>query len=218
MRYGATLALDDVTVAVAPQQVSAVTGPSGSGKSTLLLCLAGLIQPTVGTAYYRERSLGGLSESKRSRLRRSVFGILFQFGQLIPEMTLAENVALPLLLDGQSRRKALGAATGMLDRLGVGELSTSKPSDVSGGQAQRAALARAMITGPEVLFADEPTGALDSASGRLVLQEMTALAREHGTAVVLVTHDAEVAVTADREITLHDGRITTDTDDPSMPR
>ncbi len=207
VRYGSTTALTEATVTIAPGQVWAVTGPSGSGKSTLLLCLAGIVRPSTGRVRYRGRDLGELREPELASLRRSAFGVLFQFGQLVPEMSLGENVALPLLQGGRRPRRAASAALAMLDRLGIAELASSKPSAVSGSQAQRAALARAMITSPEVLFADEPTGSLDVASGRLVLEEMTALAREHGSAIVLATHDAGIAATADREIHLCDGRV-----------
>jgi putative ABC transport system ATP-binding protein len=154
-----------------------------------------------------------MSEAERSLLRRTSFGVLFQFGQLIPEMTVVENVALPLLMAGRRRREALETASSVLDRLGIAECRTTRPPSISGGQAQRAALARAIISGPAVVFADEPTGALDLASGQLVLDALSSLTRGRGAAVVLITHDQHVASIADRVIGLRDGTIVADPDE-----
>jgi putative ABC transport system ATP-binding protein len=206
--YGQQTVIDSITLAVHRGDLLAITGPSGSGKSTLLLCLAGILDLDKGVVRFQGRALAERSEAELSRLRRSSFGVLFQFGQLIPEITAAENVALPLLLQGQRRAIALKTSHAMLQRLSVADLAQSRPSDISGGQAQRVAMARAMVTKPAVLFADEPTGALDSRSGEMVLNELTALAREHGTAVVLATHDQSVAAKADRVIELRDGVFT----------
>jgi putative ABC transport system ATP-binding protein len=205
--FGSTPALRGVDLEIAAGEIVAVTGPSGCGKTTLLHCLAGILRPDGGTVTYRDQDLGLLSEAARSRLRRTDFGVLFQFGQLVPELTAAENVALPLLLAGSGRRDARKAALGWLERLGVAELADQRPGAMSGGEQQRCATARALITEPKVLFADEPTGALDVLTGEQVLGEIVRVVREQGTSVVLVTHEAQVAAYADREIALRDGAL-----------
>jgi putative ABC transport system ATP-binding protein len=205
--YGLTPALRGVSVAVSEGEILAVTGPSGCGKSTLLHCLAGIMRPDAGEVHYREQRIDTLSEAARSVLRRGEFGVLFQFGQLVTELTAAENVALPLMLAGTGRREARTAALSWLERLGVAELADQRPGEVSGGQQQRVALARALVTEPRVLFADEPTGALDTLAGEQVLGHLIRLAREQRTTVVLVTHDPRVAGYADREIALRDGVV-----------
>lgn len=204
-RFGATLALRDVSLEIAAGEVVAVTGPSGSGKSTLLHCLSGILPPDEGEVYYAGTRLDTQPEAWRSELRRTEFGILFQFGQLIPELTAEENVALPLMLGGQRRGPALRAARAMLEKLDIGDLANNRPGEMSGGQGQRVALARALVISPRVVFADEPTGALDSLAGERVLTELVRMAKEQGTAVVIVTHDATVAAYADREIVIRDG-------------
>jgi putative ABC transport system ATP-binding protein len=205
--YGVTPALRGVDIEVAEGEIVAVTGPSGCGKSTLLHCLAGILRPEAGTVTYRDQDLGLWSEAARSRLRRTEFGVLFQFGQLVPELTAVENVALPLLLAGSGRREARATALAWLDKLGVADLAEQRPGAMSGGQQQRCATARALVTGPRVLFADEPTGALDALTGEQVLGEIVRMAREEGAAVLLVTHEARVAAYADREVTLRDGVV-----------
>lgn len=181
-------------------EILAVTGPSGSGKSTLLMCLAGILAPDAGDVFYGDRRISGENEAQRSRLRRREFGVLFQFGQLVPELSAVENIALPLLLDGKRRSAAVAAATTWLERFDVGGLAGVRPPQMSGGQAQRVAIARAMVTEPDILFADEPTGALDSLHGEQVMTQVTRVVREAGTSVVLVTHDARIAAYGDREI------------------
>jgi putative ABC transport system ATP-binding protein len=205
--YGRTLALRGVTVSVEEGEIVAVTGPSGCGKSTLLHCLAGILRPDAGETSYRDERLDDRSEAERSRLRRTEFGVLFQFGQLVAELTAAENVALPLLLAGTRRREARTAAVAWLERLDVAELADARPGELSGGEQQRTAMARALVTEPRVLFADEPTGALDTLAGEQVLDHLVRLAREQRTTVVLITHDARVAGYADREIALRDGVV-----------
>jgi putative ABC transport system ATP-binding protein len=205
--YGRTPALRGVTLDVAEGEIVAVTGQSGCGKSSLLLCLAGILRPDAGEIGYREQRIDTWSESARARLRRSEFGVLFQFGQLVAELPAAENVALPLLLAGARRREARTAALSWLDRFGIADLADNRPGDMSGGEQQRAALARALVTEPRVLFADEPTGALDSLAGERVLGHLVRVAREQRTTVVLVTHDARVAGYADREVMLRDGML-----------
>ncbi|MFJ8579055.1 ABC transporter ATP-binding protein [Micromonospora sp. NPDC093277] len=205
--YGRTPALRGVTLAVAEGEVVAVTGPSGCGKSTLLHCLAGILRPDAGEVTWRGERIDTWSEAARSRLRRTDFGVLFQFGQLVAELTAAENVALPLLLAGTGRREARTAALTWLERLGVAEVADVRPGEMSGGQQQRCATARALVTEPRVLFADEPTGALDTLSGEQVLTQLVRLAREQGTTVVLITHEPRIAAYADREVTLRDGMV-----------
>lgn len=205
--FGPTRALRGVDVAVAEGEILAVTGPSGCGKSTLLHCLSGILEPDAGEVKYRGEPIHTWSQARRSELRRGEFGILFQYGQLVTELTSVENVLLPLLLGGVRRRQAHAEAMSWLERLGVAEVADKRPGEVSGGQQQRVALARALATGPRVLFADEPTGSLDSLAGEQVLGLLVQLARETQTTVVLVTHDARVAGYADREIVLRDGAV-----------
>ena len=204
--YGSTPALDGATLRVRAGEIVAVMGPSGSGKSTLLHCLAGIVRPDSGQVRYRGRDLGAMSDVERSALRRAEFGFVFQFGQLVPELTSLENVALPLRLDGLRRREAERRATEWLARLEVAEVAGQRPGELSGGQGQRVAVARALVTAPRVVFADEPTGALDSLNGEQVMRLLTGAARESGAAVVLVTHEARVAAYADREVVVRDGR------------
>ncbi|MET8147928.1 ABC transporter ATP-binding protein [Actinoplanes sp. NPDC049668] len=203
--YGATPALRGIDIEIGEGEIVAVTGPSGCGKSTLLHCLAGILKVDAGEVRYRDQDIGLWNEAARSRLRRTEFGVLFQFGQLVPELTAAENVALPLLLAGSGRRDARKAATLWLGRFGVGDLADQLPGRMSGGEQQRCAVARALVTEPKVLFADEPTGALDVLTGEQVLTEIVHIAREQGTSVVLVTHEPKIAAYADREIGLRDG-------------
>ncbi|MFD0545425.1 ABC transporter ATP-binding protein [Streptomyces mexicanus] len=204
--YGPTKALDGAAFSIHPGEVVAVMGPSGSGKSTLLHCLAGIVVPDSGSITYDGRELATMSDAQRSALRRSEFGFVFQFGQLVPELTCVENVALPLRLNGTSRKEAERAALTWLERLEVDDLAKKRPGEVSGGQGQRVAVARALVTRPRVLFADEPTGALDSLNGERVMELLTDAARSAGAAVVLVTHEARVAAYSDREIVVRDGR------------
>ncbi|MFF1871001.1 ABC transporter ATP-binding protein [Streptomyces sp. CB03911] len=204
--FGPTTALDGASLSVAPGELLAVMGASGSGKSTLLHCLAGITRPDGGTVSYRGQDLAGLSDARRSALRRTEFGFLFQFGQLVPELSCLENVALPLRLAGLRRRLAEDRAWEWLERLEVADAAGKRPGEVSGGQGQRVAVARALVTGPRVVFADEPTGSLDSLNGERVLQLLRRAAKDSGAAVVLVTHEPRVAAYADREVVVRDGR------------
>jgi putative ABC transport system ATP-binding protein len=208
-RYGPTVALDGAEMTVDAGEIVAVMGPSGSGKSTLLHCLAGIVRPDGGTVRYGDRELTTLSDRDLSALRRTEFGFVFQFGQLVPELTGLENVALPLRLNGVRRREAQREAAGWLDRLEVADVARKRPGEVSGGQGQRIAVARALVTRPKVIFADEPTGALDSLNGEKVMRLLTRAAKESGAAVVLVTHEARVAAYSDREVIVRDGRTPT---------
>ncbi|MFG2594203.1 ABC transporter ATP-binding protein [Streptomyces sp. NPDC048438] len=204
--YGSTPALDGASFSVHPGEVVAVMGPSGSGKSTLLHCLAGIVTPDSGTISYGGRELSAMSDAERSALRRSDFGFVFQFGQLVPELTSLENVALPLRLNGVKRKEAERTAREWLERLEVEDLAAQRPGQVSGGQGQRVAVARALVASPKVIFADEPTGALDSLNGERVMELLTESARLANTAVVLVTHEARVAAYSDRDVVVRDGR------------
>lgn len=204
--FGATRALRGADFAVEAGEVVAIMGPSGSGKSTLLHCLAGILLPDKGEVLFAGQRIDRLSEARRSALRREQFGFVFQFGQLVPELTAEENVALPLLLGRTARADALSAARPWFERLGLQGLEGRLSSELSGGEAQRVALARALVAEPRVLFADEPTGSLDSLSGELVMNLLVDTARERGTTVVLVTHEPRVAAYADREVMVRDGR------------
>ena len=204
--YGTTPALSGAGFTIEAGEVVAVMGPSGSGKSTLLHCLAGIVSPDSGTIRYAGHELSSMSDAGRSALRRSDFGFVFQFGQLVPELGLLENVALPLRLNDVKRKEAEARAMHWLERLEVADLAHKRPGEVSGGQGQRVAVARALVTGPRVVFADEPTGALDSLNGERVMQLLTEAARTTDAAVVLVTHESRVAAYSDREIVVRDGK------------
>ena len=209
LSFGQTPALRGASLRVEQGEIVAVMGPSGSGKSTLLHCLAGILVPERGKVWFGGQRLDTLSDDRRSTLRRDRFGFVFQSGQLVPELTADENVALPLLLSGTRRGAAMAAARRWFGPLGLDGLEHRRSGELSGGQAQRVALARGLVAGPEVLFADEPTGSLDSVAGELVMDLLTAAVREHGTTVILVTHDARVAAYADREVVVRDGKVST---------
>ena len=200
LSFGETPALRGACLSVKRGEIVAVMGPSGSGKSTLLHCLAGILVPDFGEVFFDGERLDTMREQERSRLRRDRFGFVFQFGQLVPELTAEENVALPLLLGGTRREEALRSARTWFERLELDGLERHRAGEMSGGQAQRVALARGLVAHPDVLFADEPTGSLDSLTGELVMGLMTGSARAEGTTVVLVTHEPRVAAYADREV------------------
>jgi putative ABC transport system ATP-binding protein len=207
--FGETQALRGANLSVASGEILAVMDPSGSGKSTLLHCLAGIFRPDSGEIWFDGQRVDRLDEGQRTKLRRKSFGFVFQFGQLVPELTSADNVALPLLLNRVGRKRAYDRATYWLGRLGLEGLEGRRSGELSGGQAQRVALARALVTEPKVLFADEPTGSLDSLTGEAVMNLMVDSARAEGATVVLVTHDARVAAFADREVIVRDGLVVT---------
>ncbi len=204
--FGATPALAGAHLQIRAGEIVAVMGPSGSGKSTLLHCLAGIVRADSGRVLYRDTELSAMPDRERSALRRSEFGFVFQFGQLVPELTCLENVALPLRLNGVRRREAERRATEWLARVEVDDVGSKRPGEVSGGQGQRIAVARALVTDPRVIFADEPTGALDSLNGERVMRLLSEAARQSGAGVLLVTHEARVAAYSDREIVVRDGR------------
>ncbi|WP_406196145.1 ABC transporter ATP-binding protein [Kitasatospora sp. NBC_01560] len=208
LAFGETPALRGASLSVEAGEVLAIMGPSGSGKSTLLHCLAGILLPDAGEVHFDGRRIDTLNEAGRSALRRDRFGFVFQFGQLVPELTAEENVALPLLLSGTGRAAALAEARPWFARLGLDGLEQRRSGELSGGQAQRVALARGLVARPRVLFADEPTGALDSLTGEQVMDLMVGAARAQGTTVILVTHEPRVASYADRQAVVRDGRAT----------
>ncbi|WP_282084848.1 ABC transporter ATP-binding protein [Streptomyces tendae] len=208
-RYGGghstVTALDDVSLAFRRGSFTAVMGPSGSGKSTLLQCAAGLDRPTSGSVVVGGTELTGLSERRLTLLRRERVGFVFQAFNLLPSLTAAQNVALPLRLAG--RRPPRDRVREALRQVGLADRARHRPAELSGGQQQRVALARALITRPEVLFADEPTGALDSHTGREVLALLRGMVDREGQTVVMVTHDPVAAARADRVLFLVDGRV-----------
>jgi putative ABC transport system ATP-binding protein len=206
--FGVTPALREAGMSVNAGEVVAVLGPSGSGKSTLLHCLAGILTPDAGRVCFDGSRIDDLGERARSELRRRRFGFVFQSGQLVPELSAIENVMLPLLLDRATRSGARAAAAGLMRRLDLDGLERRKPGELSGGQAQRVAVARALIAHPDVIFADEPTGSLDTLSGENVMELLLDASREQGATVILVTHDPRVAAYADREVVVRDGRVT----------
>jgi putative ABC transport system ATP-binding protein len=201
-------ALDKVTLRFARGTFTAVTGPSGSGKSTLLHCAAGLERPTAGQVSIGGTDITRLRDARLTRLRRDRIGFVFQAYNLLPDLTAAQNVALPLRLAG--RRPTPAAVHAALGAVGLADRAGHRPAHLSGGQQQRAALARALITRPDVLFADEPTGALDSRAAAEVLALLREMAAA-GQTVVMVTHDPAAAAYATRTITLTSGRVTADT-------
>ncbi|MDX3310914.1 ABC transporter ATP-binding protein [Streptomyces sp. NPDC054884] len=218
-KYGSTTALAGVDVEIRERDSLAIMGPSGSGKSTLLHTLAGIIRPDEGEVLLRdERSADGspaqglrriddLGENRLSALRRKRFGFVFQSGQLLPELPAEENVALPLMLEGMPRREAVAHARRWFTPLGLDGLEHRRPGQLSGGQAQRVAIARALAVEPDVVFADEPTGALDQRTSTEVVQLLTFATRETGAALVMVTHDADVAAHCGRILQVRDGRV-----------
>jgi putative ABC transport system ATP-binding protein len=206
-RFGPTEALRGIDFSLAPGEIVAVMGPSGSGKSTLLHCLAGITVPDEGHVAFQGARIDQMTDAERSRLRRTAFGFVFQFGQLVPELPAIENVALPLLLNGMGRGPAEKLAATWFPRLGLEGLENRRAGEMSGGQAQRVAIARALVIEPAIIFADEPTGSLDSLAGEHVMELLTRAATEQGAAVVLVTHEARVAAYAHREIIVRDGRL-----------
>jgi putative ABC transport system ATP-binding protein len=204
--FGPTPALRGVDVSVHPGEVLAVMGPSGAGKSTLLHCLAGVLTPDSGEVIFDGQRIDHLPDRQRSRLRRTSFGFVFQFGQLVPELPVVENIALPLLLAGRGRQ-AMSAAEAWLPRLGLDGLGRRLPGELSGGQGQRVAVARSLIAGPRLVFADEPTGSLDSVAADEVMELLVATAKTERAGVVVVTHEPRVAAYADRTVTVRDGSV-----------
>jgi putative ABC transport system ATP-binding protein len=207
-RYGDLEVLKGVDLTVAAGQFTAIMGKSGSGKSTLLGIIAGLEQPDAGQVLVMGQKLAGMSDRDMADVRRRSLGIVFQGFSLIPSLTALDNVLLPTFFAGQMtvaeyRRRAMD----LLDQVGLGERLNYRPSVLSGGEQQRVAIARALINSPSVLLADEPTGDLDQATGAAVLDLLIDLGRTHGTSLLMVTHDADVAARADNIVEMKDGRI-----------
>jgi putative ABC transport system ATP-binding protein len=210
---GSVVALDGVSVGLAAGSFTAVMGPSGSGKSTFLNVAAGLDRPTAGTVAMGDTDLARLSERRLSILRRERIGFVFQAFNLLPSLTVAQNIALPLRLDGRRPRRS--TVRDVAARVGLEKRLRHRPSQLSGGQQQRVAIARALVTHPEIVFADEPTGALDRKTGREVLALLRQIVDEDGHTVVMVTHDPAAASYADQVILLADGRVAGTVDAPS---
>ena len=216
--YGAdagVVALHGISLQIDGAERVAVMGPSGSGKSTLLNLVCGLDEPTSGSVKVEGVELSGLSDDARTRLRREKIGMIFQTFNLLPTLTALENVALPLRLQGLSKREAEGRAASMLSRVGLDKRIVHRPDELSGGERQRVAVARALIFEPPLLLADEPTGNLDSATGEEILRLLDELQQEYKSTLLMVTHNAEAAGYCNRIVTLHDGRIVRD--EPSGP-
>lgn len=206
--YGETHAMRGISLEIKRGEVLAIMGPSGSGKSTLLHTLAGITRPDSGKVYFNGLRIDNLTDKQRTLLRRSKFGFVFQFSQLVPELTAIDNVAVPLLLNGINRKAAYQKAEQWLNKVGITDTKLNHlANQLSGGQIQRVAIARAMAINPEVLFADEPTGSLDSLNSELVMKMFIKTAKDNGTTVVMVTHEPTIAAYADREIIVRDGKL-----------
>lgn len=210
---GGRAVLRDVSLSVGTGEIVALLGRSGSGKTTLLHVAAGLIEPSAGSAVVCGNDLTTMTSGRRAEVRRTSIGVVFQFGELVGELSVLENVSLPLRLAGHGRRQAARRSLDLLAALGLdASVAGRRPGEISGGQLQRAAVARALIRTPGVLLCDEPTGALDSVTGSETMALLAASTRERGLATLVVTHSSEVAQMADRVVHLRDGRITGDAD------
>ena len=205
--YGRTTVLHEASLEVRRGESVAVMGPSGSGKSTLLYCLSGVMTPDRGDVMFDGNRISAFSDARRAELRRSVFGFVFQFPGLLPELSVDENVALPLMLAGIHHQDAVTRARKLLPALGLKGLERRRPGELSGGQAQRVGIARALILEPAVVFADEPTGTLDTETGKDVMSLLVSMVRDQEAALIVVTHDEGVARRCDRIVRVVDGRI-----------
>lgn len=199
--------LEGISLTVGDGESVAIMGPSGSGKSTLLHCMSGVLVPDQGEVLFDDRDVPAMSDAERSRLRLEHFGFIFQDGQLLPELTATENVALPQIMRGMPRSQAHNDAVDMLTRLGLGAYVDRYPGQLSGGQGQRVAIARALAGPPSVVFADEPTAALDQATGHEVMQQIVAVCQKFGVTLVVVTHDPKIADWCSRRVEIRDGLI-----------
>jgi putative ABC transport system ATP-binding protein len=205
------LALNNVSLQIGPSERVAVMGPSGSGKSTLLNLVCGLDEPTTGSVKVEGVELSGLTDDARTRLRREKIGMIFQTFNLLSTLTALENVALPLRLQGLSKKEAEGSARSMLGHVGLVDRVGHRPDEMSGGERQRVAIARALIFRPPLLLGDEPTGNLDSTTGEEILRLLDNLQQEYKSTLLMVTHNAQAASYCSRIVTLHDGQIVEDT-------
>ena len=203
----AVAALRGVDLVIPKGEFLAIMGPSGCGKSTLLHLLGGIERPSSGEVLLEGQNMGDLDDTARSILRRRRIGFVFQKINLLPTLSAVDNVALPLRLDGVSRRDALPRAMDALERAGISHRAEHRPNDMSGGEAQRVAIARALVIQPAVILGDEPTGALDSDTGKRIVDMFRQLSEEHQQTIVLVTHDSTVAAAADRMIRMRDGAV-----------
>jgi putative ABC transport system ATP-binding protein len=206
--HGELRALDDVSLDVARGEFLSVMGPSGSGKSTMLHLMAGLDVPTAGEIFVAGRPLSGLKDDEVTLFRRRQIGFVFQFFNLLPTLTAEENVALPLLLDGRRMREVREPVGALLDLVGLGNRRSHRPDEMSGGEMQRVAVARALAIEPALLLADEPTGNLDTETGTDILELIKRITVARALTVVLVTHDLKAARYGDRAVTMRDGRLT----------
>jgi putative ABC transport system ATP-binding protein len=204
---GAVHAVDDVTMSVAPQELVAIFGPSGSGKTTLLLLAAGLLRADVGSVRFEGQDIAALPKRAVLEYRRTQLGFVFQNFNLVAGLTAEENVAMPLLLRGVEHHEARRRALAALEEVGLRERAEHSPERLSGGEQQRVSIARALVGKPKLILADEPTGNLDTETGDVVLELLSALPRHHGAATVIVTHDARVARYADRVLSMRDGKL-----------
>ncbi len=203
----AARALDAVSIEIPSGRSLAIMGPSGSGKTTLLHCLAGIIGPDTGSITWHGHDLARLGDADRTRLRRTDFGFVFQSGQLLPELPALENVALPLMLADADRTAASRLAAQWLGYLGLAGMEQRRPGELSGGQRQRVAIARALVTAPGIVFADEPTGALDQETGHEVMRVLCEATDANNTSLVVVTHDAQVARWCEATVHMRDGHL-----------
>lgn len=210
-------AVRGIDLVVEPGEFLAITGASGSGKSTLLHMLGGITRPSSGRVLLEGVDLAGLDDDALALVRRRRIGFVFQRYNLLPELSLLENVALPLVLDGKSERTCDEAAAAALEAVGMAHRGGHRPNALSGGEQQRGAIARALVTDPAIVLADEPTGALDSANARRVIELLQQLVAERGQTVVLVTHDAATAAAAGRTVRVRDGLIESDSHLPHAP-
>ena len=204
------VALDNVNIAIEPGEMCCIVGASGSGKSTLLNQLAGLEKPSRGQVFIGKHEISAMSESELAKFRQAHLGFIFQSYNLLPSLTAAENVALPLMFKGVPQKERLALAKKELAKMGLSKRAGHKPTEMSGGQQQRVGIARAFVSRPRVIFADEPTGNLDTSTTRQVLYQMLQMAKEGGITFVMVTHEPKLASCADRVITIQDGHVLSD--------
>lgn len=210
--YGTLTVLSDISLSICKGEIITIVGPSGAGKTTLLQIAGTLDRPDSGKVIYDGEETSSLGDKRLSHFRNSNIGFIFQFHQLLPEFTACENVALPAMIGGMSKKKAMQKASELLDMLGLSERKRHKPAEMSGGERQRAAIARALINDPKVIFADEPTGSLDSRNRDEIRDVIASLRERLGQTFVIVTHDPTMTTIADRVITMADGRIISEED------